>query len=158
MAKYKIFKKQNNSVFEFFEIPNLPTSYYSFVSEKVKEGFNQYTFTVNKFLQLLNVMTEKDYKVTYIDLLETDTEFENEINDLVLKQEIVSLREKIEFLDHYEEVDLKSISFTYHSENSNQDFNFKIQNNGVIIVHGDDIDINRRLFKLIEESVLHYGE
>ena len=101
MTKYKIFKKQNLFKFEIVKLPDEPTSYYSFVSSKVNDGFNQYTFTVNKFLKLIKKLRASDFTITHIELLEIDAQFEGKLNNLLLTQHIYEIVETIEFLDNY---------------------------------------------------------
>ncbi|MGR8829533.1 hypothetical protein N2E94_08695 [Leuconostoc citreum] len=147
MTKYKIFKKQNLFKFEIVKLPDEPTSYYSFVSSKVNDGFNQYTFTVNKFLKLIKKLRASDFTITHIELLEIDAQFEGKLNNLLLTQQIDEIVETIEFLDNYEEVDLKSMSYNY--KNNLNNFSFKLQNNGVIITSDGAIDIQRKLFDIL---------
>lgn len=62
-------------------------------------------------------------------------------------QQIDEIVETIEFLDNYEEVDLKSMSYNY--KNNLNNFSFKLQNNGVIITSDGAIDIQRKLFDIL---------
>lgn len=156
MAKYKIFKKKNQFEFEIVKLPDAPSSYYSFVSSKVKEGYNQYTLTVNKFLKLVKELKSSTFKLTHIELLEVDTQFEKELNTLVLNQNFDELIERIEFLDNYEEVDLKSLKYNFNGGTIL--FSFTIQNNGVIVVDKDVSNIKSLLLDVILHVVVENGK
>lgn len=150
--KYKIFKKKNLLEFEIVALPDASTSYYLYVSTKIKEGYNQYTLTVNKFLKLMIELKASKFKLTSIELLEVDTQFEQELNKLALNQEFDKLIQRIEFLDNYEEVDLKSLTYKYDSIDN--PFSFKLQNNGVIILDKNIKNIEKLLFDTIIHPVV----
>lgn len=156
MTKYKIFKKKNLFEYEVVALPDAPTSYYSYVNSKIDEGYNQYTLTVNKFLRLIKKLKSSNFLLAHVELLEVDTQFEKELNNLVLLQNLDELIERIEFLDNYEEVDLKSL--TYNSDGSSTSFSFKIQNNGVIIVDQSVENIKKLIFDKILRPVVENGK
>lgn len=155
--KLKIFKKQNVSEYEIFHIPAEPSSYYSFVSNKVSEKYNQYTFTVKKFTILINDLTKKEYVVSDIALLESDQTFSDDINQLILQEDVPALTEKISFLNHYEEVDIKSVTFKKNFQKNNC-CHFIVKSNGIIIFQNIESGLDNKLTlssieKDIKESV-----
>ncbi|WP_130860787.1 hypothetical protein [Gracilibacillus phocaeensis] len=133
-SQYKLLMTSGNTGIEAMEIDR--TDYYSFVRAKIDEGHSQIIISSSIMLHVLRKMfVEKKAKIVSIDFIEDDTDYLNQMNNLIAsvnkdRDYFYDLMEELSFLAEQESVEIKNIRIKYRKNEKPIDLSLSV--NGLI--------------------------
>lgn len=155
----KFFVDIDSNTLFYFPVPK-NKDYYSFIKDKIQEGFRQVIITSDIMIEyLVFAFSKRKASLVEVELLEDDPDYQNEINNDISavngnRDLFVNLVEELKYLSDEKTAEIKLIKIKYR-ENS-KPVVLSISINGLITHSSNEESIKgiNDLKKIISESLL----
>lgn len=137
--KGKLFWKiaENKKKISIIEWEEKNQEYYAFIRQKIEDGYHQISITAEMMLDLITIIAQNnEIYVNQIEMMEEDTEVEDELNTLVENCKrnrgiLLNLIERLRYLADESSIEIKRIYFVEKNKENETKIIF-LQVNGII--------------------------